>query len=101
MGLQRTGHDGATSFFLLALVYMCVSCPVVSNSATMDCSLPGSSVHGILQARILEWVTILFSRAIFPTQESNLGLLYCRQIQYQLSHQGSLTLAYRTDQKPA
>ena len=29
----------------------------------MDCSLPGSSVHGILQARILEWVAISFSRA--------------------------------------
>ena len=28
----------------------------------MDCSLPGSSVHGILQARILEWVGIPFSR---------------------------------------
>ena len=29
---------------------------------SMDCSLPGSSVHGILQARILEWVAISFSR---------------------------------------
>ena len=29
----------------------------------MDCSLPGSSVHGILQARILEWIAIHFSRA--------------------------------------
>ena len=28
----------------------------------MNCSLPGSSVHGVLQARILEWVAILFSR---------------------------------------
>ena len=28
----------------------------------MDCSLPGSSVHGILQARILEWVAISSSR---------------------------------------
>ena len=28
----------------------------------MDSSLPGSSVHGILQARILEWVAIFFSR---------------------------------------
>ena len=28
----------------------------------MDCSLPGSSVHGILQARILEWIAIPFSR---------------------------------------
>ena len=29
----------------------------------MDCSPPGSSVHGVLQARILEWVAISFSRA--------------------------------------
>ena len=39
----------------------------------MDSSLPGSSVHGILQARILEWVTIFLLQGIFPTQESNLG----------------------------
>ena len=30
-------------------------------SDPMDCSLPGSSVHGILQARVLEWGTIAFS----------------------------------------
>ena len=30
----------------------------------MDCSLPGSSVHGILQARVLEWGAIAFSRKI-------------------------------------
>ena len=35
------------------------SCPTLSNS--MDCSLPGSSVHGIFQARVLEWVAIAFS----------------------------------------
>ena len=35
------------------------SCLTVSNS--VDCSLPGSSVHGILQARVLEWVAIAFS----------------------------------------
>ena len=34
----------------------------------------GSSVHGVLQARILEWVVILFSRGIFPAQGLNLGL---------------------------
>ena len=34
----------------------------MSNSAPMDYSLPGSSVHGIFQARILEWVAIPFSR---------------------------------------
>ena len=38
----------------------------------MECSLPGFSVHGILQARILEWVAISSSRGIFPTQGSNL-----------------------------
>ena len=36
------------------------SCLIVCNP--MDCSLPGSSVHGIIQARILEWVAISFSR---------------------------------------
>ena len=36
------------------------SCPTLCNS--MDCSPPGSSVHGILQARILEWVSMPSSR---------------------------------------
>ena len=53
----------------------------------MDCSLPGSSVHGILQPVLLEWVTIF--QGIFPTQGSNLGLPHCRQILYSLSHQES------------
>ena len=35
------------------------SCPTPSDP--MDCSLPGSSVHGIFQARVLEWVAIAFS----------------------------------------
>ena len=64
------------------------SCPTLCNP--MDCSLPGSSVHGILQTRILEWVTMPFSRGIFLTQELNLSLPHCRQILYHLSHQGSL-----------
>ena len=46
-------------------------------------------VHGILQARILEWVAFPFSRGIFPTQGWNPGLPHCRWILYQLSHQGS------------
>ena len=56
----------------------------------MDCSPPGSSVHGILQARILEWVAIPFFQGIFLTQGLNLGLPHCRQIQYHLSHQMKL-----------
>ena len=34
-------------------------CPTLPDP--MDCSLPGSSVHGIFQARVLEWVAIAFS----------------------------------------
>ena len=52
----------------------------------MDCSQPGSSIHGILQARILEWVTISSSRGIFLTPGANLGLVDYRQILYHLSH---------------
>ena len=36
------------------------SCPTLCHA--MDCSLPGSSIHGIFQARILEWVAISLSR---------------------------------------
>ena len=36
-------------------------CPTLSNP--MDCSLPGSSVHGIFQARVLEWGAIAFSES--------------------------------------
>ena len=35
----------------------------------VDCSLPGSSIHGILQARILEWVSISFSRGSSPLRD--------------------------------
>ena len=63
-------------------------CPTLCNP--MDYSLPGSSVPGILQVRILKWVAVLFSREIFPTQGLNPGLPHCRQILYQLSHQESI-----------
>ena len=39
----------------------------------MDCSWPGSSVHGILQARILEWVAIPFSRGSFQPGDQTHG----------------------------
>ena len=38
------------------------SCPTLCDP--MDCSLPGSSAHGVLQARILEWVAVPFSRDV-------------------------------------
>ena len=52
------------------------SCPTLCDP--MDCSLPGSSVHGIIQARILVDCHFLL-QGIFPTQGSNPGLLHCRQ----------------------
>ena len=58
----------------------------------MDCSLPGSSVLGILQARILEWVSHSLLQRILLIQVSNIsntGLLCCRRILYHLSHQKS------------
>ena len=57
-----------------------------------DCGLPSSSVHGISQARILEWVVIPFSKA--SSQPRNWTYISCvsgigGQIFYHLSHQGS------------
>ena len=63
------------------------SCPTLCNPT--DCSLAVSSIHGISQTRILEWVVIPFSRRIFLTQGLKPGLLRCRQILYHLSHPGS------------
>ena len=52
---------------IVSATAMCVrvkslqSCPTLYDH--MDCSLPGSSVHGILQARMLEWIAMPSSRA--------------------------------------
>ena len=46
--------------YYIVKVLVAQSCPTLCNP--MDCSLPGSSVHGILQARTLEWVAICFAR---------------------------------------
>ena len=65
---------------LLSRVWLCNS---------MDCSLPGSYVHGIFQARVVEWVAISFSRGSSRPGGLNPGLPHCRQTLYPLSHQGS------------
>ena len=82
MGLPRLQYHGSCSRVKVSVAY---SCPAVCNP--MDCSPLGSSVHGILKARILEWVSIPFSRRS-SWQGSNLGLLHCRWILYHLCHQG-------------
>ena len=49
--------------------HMCVLIRVRLFCNPMDCCLPGSSVHGISQARILEWVAISFSRGSFRRRD--------------------------------
>ena len=60
-------------------------CQTLCNN--MDRSLPNSSVHGILQARILEWVTIPFYRR--SSRPGIPGLSHCRWILYCLCHEES------------
>ena len=59
-------------------------CPTLRNPE--DCSLPSSSICGILQVRILGCHFLL--QGIFPTQGSNPSLLHSSQLFYQLSYQG-------------
>ena len=57
------------------------SCPTLRDP--MDCSLPGSSVHGIFQARVLEWVAIVFSTrySYFKANvHSSSFLIYCQTL---------------------
>ena len=60
VGLQRVGNDWVTKHSGRWKCESLSSCLTLCN--LMDCSLPDSSVHGILQARILEWIAIPFSR---------------------------------------
>ena len=77
---------------LSVCVCVLVTQPYLTLCNLMDSSLPGSSVHGILQVRILERVVMPSSRGSSQlrdqTQVSNPDLPACRQILYHLSHQG-------------
>ena len=55
------------------------SCPTPMDP--MDCSLPGSSVHGIFQARVLEWVAIAFSAVLCSRSLFILCIIECKEIQ--------------------
>ena len=58
----------------------------------MNCSPPGSSVHGDSPGKNIGVGCHALLQGIFPTQGSNPGLLHCRQILYHLSHQKSRVL---------
>ena len=74
-------------YHLSKKVLVAQSCPTLCDP--MDCSPPGSSVHGILQARILEWGAISFSRGSSQPRESKPGLLPCRHVLYWLNYKQS------------
>ena len=64
LGFSRQEHCSGCHFLLQCMKLeseseVAQSCPTLSDP--MDCSLPGSSAHGIFQARVLEWAAIAFS----------------------------------------
>ena len=76
----------------ICVSYKCIvlvtqSCLTLCN--LVICSPSGFSAHGILWAKILEWVSHSLLQGIFLTQGLYPGLLHCRQSLYSLSHQGS------------
>ena len=78
---------------VLISVFLCGFCLVIQFCLTlrdsMDCSLPGSSVHVIFPGKNTGVGCHFLLQGIFLTQGLNPGLLHCRQILYHLSHQGS------------
>ena len=54
----------------------------VTQSCVTLCDPMEYTAHEILQARVLEWIALSLLQGIFPTQELNPGLPYCRQILY-------------------
>ena len=71
-----------TASFQVSFNWWWLSHEVVSDSCDpMDCSLPGSSVPGILQAKILEWVAISFSRGSSRSRNQTWASYIARFIQ--------------------
>ena len=73
---SRTQLGNQHFHFLMPPICCCYCCLVTKSCLTvrgpMDCSLPGSSVRAISQARILEWVAISFSRGPSPPRDRSL-----------------------------
>ena len=74
-----------STLFHIVLCLVAQSCPTLCNP--MDCSPPGSSVHGDSPGKNTGVGCHALLQGIFPTQGSIPGLLHCRWILYHLSHQ--------------
>ena len=83
---QPSKTQGVTSAFKVK-VLVAQSRPTLCDP--MDCSPPGSSAHGILQAKILGWVSHSLLQRIFQTQRWNAGHPHYRWLLCHLSHEGS------------
>ena len=110
--LGQTGHIGGTSSRRLVRLPLCsvrpqtspclpslvrgscVRAKLLQSDSTLcdpvDCSPPGSSVHGILLARILEWVATSFSRGYFRPRDQTCLLCLLHWVLYHWRHLGSL-----------
>ena len=76
-----------SGFPIVLLVLSLVARSYLNLCNAMDGNLPGSSVHGILQARILEWVAIPFSRGSSqPRNQTCVSCIADGKILYHLSH---------------
>ena len=76
-----------SSSYCAVLCLVTQLCPSLCNP--MDCSLPGSSVHGDSPGKNSELGCHALLQGIFPTQGFDPGLQHCRWILCRLSHQGS------------
>ena len=88
--LLLNGVDLPTILSKITNEWLCLaaqSCPTLCDP--MDCSLPGSSVHGDSPGKNTGVGSLSLLKGIFPTQASNPGLPHCRWILYHLSHQRS------------
>ena len=85
-------------------VKILVTQPCVTLCKHMDCSLPGSSVHGIIQARILEWVAMPCPgdhpdpgiEPVFPLFPALAGRFFATSAKQVLQHQVHLNSGFRT-----
>ena len=73
------------------------SCPTLCDP--MDCSLPGFSIHGILQARTLEWVAISFSNAWkWEVKVKSLSLVWLLAIPWTAAYQAPSSMGFSRQQ---
>ena len=88
-GVRGHGIEWEIGIDIYMLCLVAQSCPTLCS---MNCSQPGSSVHGDSPGKNTRVGCHALLQGIFPTQGSNPGLPHCRQILYHLSYQGGLCM---------